>query len=151
MKPIDYFHSTVAQEFFYLFCGEQIGEGQFRQVYRHGTDPSLVVKFDLTNAGFHNVQEWLLWREAEDCGYDIRHWLAPCCAISQSGSVLIQQRTDSLPRASLPAWVPSVLTDLKPDNWGLLDGRPVCHDYALTLLYDKALFGKLRVRPAEWR
>jgi hypothetical protein len=28
--------------------------------------------------------------------------------------------------------VPSMFTDLKVQNWGMLNGRLVCHDYGLT-------------------
>lgn len=73
-------------------------------------------------------------------------WLAPCIQISEGGRELIMRRTEPM---SDPVWaalrVPAFFDDVTPENWGLLDGRPVCHDYACTSALSRGLaVGELR-------
>ena len=44
---------------------------------------------------------------------------------------VIQSRTFPMRPNERPNVVPKWLTDIKDDNWGLLNGKPVCHDYGL--------------------
>lgn len=131
------FSSPVQHELNTLFLGEKIGEGEFRAVYEHGFDPSLVVKIeDDVRRVFCNVAEWQLWQEAQSRP-SIARWLAPCVAISQSGSVLIQKRTK--PVTKMPDEMPDIFCDMHLGNVGRYRGRVVVHDYAFHRLADKAL------------
>jgi hypothetical protein len=109
--------------------GRKLGEGSYREVYEHATDPTKVVKIESAlGDDFCNVVEWELWRDLEDRDdQELLRWFAPCYHISGFGRVLIQARTKKL--KALPREIPSVFTDLKLSNWGLYKGRPVCHDY----------------------
>jgi hypothetical protein len=56
--------------------------------------------------------------------------LAPCTLISDNGIILLQKRTKPVPDSfKLPRRIPSILDDLKRDNWGLYKGKIVCTDY----------------------
>jgi hypothetical protein len=128
---------TVQHELNCLLLGDRLGAGQFREVYAHATDPSLVVKLELSNSkAFSNAMEWELWQEVQYCP-DIARWFAPCVDISHSGSVLIQKRTK--PITKLPAMLPNLFTDLKPANFGRYKGNVVAHDYANNRFISNAL------------
>jgi hypothetical protein len=114
----------------FLF-GDFIGRGTGREVYACRYDPSLVVK--LVTVGNANTVEWENWRSLENAPTYSR-WLAPCIAISARGDVMLQRRTTPVPPAQLPKRLPGWLTDIKPSNFGLLDGKIVAHDYN-TLAY----------------
>lgn len=141
--------TTVQNELNDLFLGERIGSGIGREVYVYALDPSKVVKIEIaTDRRFQNVCEWQLWNGTEFGHALLRAWLAPCFHISHSGSVLIQART--YPLATLPARVPGCFTDLKPSNWGQIDGHPVCHDYGINLALDRGLGQSKRLLKADW-
>lgn len=115
-----------------LFLGKHLGTGAFRAVYEHGLDPKAVIKAELNEECFHNVNEWIVWNDLR-FRQDAAKWLAPCIAISPGGHILVQARTKPITKAQMPTKVPRFLTDIKTDNWGLYRGRPVCHDYALVI------------------
>ena len=121
--------SVVKDDFIRLFCGELIAEGVARKVYEVVGNPKLVVKVETTQETFQNVTEWQLWNELQFTQYGIH--LAPCRRISPCGLVLIQERTCELPDVLSLTNVPEWLGDVKEENFGILDGRLVCHDYAL--------------------
>lgn len=116
-----------ADDLFRLFCGTKIGEGQYRIVYAHALDSTLVIKRERAFNNFSNVMEWDFWTCSK--GSKVRRWLAPVEWLSPGGMWLIQKRTYPLGARAIPKRVPDVFCDLKDDNWGLLDGRVVCHDY----------------------
>ncbi len=145
---------NVADEFAGLFVGPELGRGVFRVVHAHALERRHVLKFEAgTNQSFCNVREWTLW---ETVAYnpqfrEIRKWLAPCVAISESGNVLVQMRTVPIPKRMFPRRLPAFFSDLQIANWGLLNGRPVCHDYASHLGLERGLTDKLkRVEWPEW-
>lgn len=124
-----------------LFLGEKLGAGTYRDVYALGIDKDLVVKIEARNDNegnphFCNVAEMDIWLHSRDHAW--RKWLAPCLFISNYGAVLIQRRTQPCPLSKLPKKVPNFLADLKPENWGLYDGRPVVHDYGNHAVYHVA-------------
>lgn len=143
----EYFDSSVAKDLLRLVCGfDPIGSGAFRAVYPHLQRPDLVVKVEVNAGAFQNVNEWTLW---EWCQYDkkISRWLAPCVAISSCGTILLQRRTEPARLSDFPASIPAFLTDTKRANFGVLDGRLVCHDYGMV----RALMSNpMRMRRAEW-
>lgn len=138
--------SAAFEDAFNLLCGEKIGEGAYRTVYACRVRPDLVVKVE--NADFRvfaNVFEQKFWDDHQFCE-KVARWLAPCEFLSPDGRVLLQRRVDPVPSSfDLPAKLPSFLTDIKRDNFGLMDGRLVCFDYAMTIPNPS-----LRQKKAEW-
>lgn len=130
-----------------LFVGQQIGQGQYRTVYDHLQDTSLVLKVEKPGT-FHNVLEWRTWIESEET--NSREWLAPCIDISPNGRILIQKRTGPIGEDQFPLTIPAFLTDLKRSNWGMFEGRPVAHDYGMNLLMSDGLFSKRKRKGAFW-
>lgn len=142
----EHFPTTVARDFFHLVAGDYIGRGAARYVYACQIDRSLVLKIEDTPCSFQNVHEWDVWREVEHTRY--ARWFAPCVEISSCGTVLLQKRTKPADASQYPSKLPSFFTDTKRSNFGMLDGRFVCHDYGVTLLRSNGLVG--RQRKAEW-
>ncbi len=107
--------------------GNRIGEGVFREVYELPGRPDVVLKVQV-GVSHCNVMEWTLWDHAQDTRAG--KWLAPCVSISQRGGALIQKRTTPI---SDRVWnsleVPCWIDDVKQENFGMYQGRPVCHDY----------------------
>ena len=126
---------SVQREFQALFLGDRIGGGIGREVYAYALNPDWVVKVCDKSGDFQNVMEWETWRYA--VGRPAEKWLAPCHHISFSGSILIQSRTT--PVKKLPKRLPDFFTDLKAENFGMLDGRIVAHDYGLSRLLPDGL------------
>lgn len=130
-----------------LFVGEQLGRGVARKTFLLRHDPSLVCKIESKAQSFQNVSEWETWlwlspgKKSE--------WLAPCVAISACGSMLLQKRTQPVRQEELPKMVPDFLTDLKRENFGMLDGRIVCHDYGTVM--SKLREASSRKVRADWR
>lgn len=138
-------NSTAFQLAMYdLVVGKPLGYGCFRDVYICGLNAEWVVKFQRERCDFDNVKEWEAWQEYKH-NPKVAKWLAPCHHISASGDILIQQRTQYLEK--LPEKMPSFLTDVKPDNYGFLNGHIVCHDYGF--LHPAKL--NTRLRTVKWR
>lgn len=135
------------EEAFNLLCHEKIGSGIHRDTFQCRIDPKLVVKVetDLPWRYFANVLEMKFWSDHQHCE-QIAKWLAPCRYLSPDGVILLQERCEPL-RASdrLPDKLPSFLTDIKRDNFGLLNGRVVCFDYALNIPSPS-----MRLKRADW-
>lgn len=145
--PDGSFSSTVERDFFETFCGQQIGVGGSRDVFTMTQRDDLVVKIETGAQSFSNVIEWQLWHDACELGDDFaKKWLAPCEYISPSGVILLQKRTTQAEEYpdKLPVWI----TDTKRPNFGMYDGRFVCHDYGLHFASHTGL--TKRMRKAEW-
>ena len=139
------FETSTSRDFFNLLTGRSLGTGAYREVFELRLNPEYVVKMDYTtNDAFSNVKEWLFW-EAYKEDKKVSEWLAPCVSISSCGICLIQKRTEPARRSDLPDKVPGFCTDLKIENWGLLDGKPVMHDYGSMILTVSS-----RLKKAEW-
>ena len=119
------------------FLEDVVGEGYARRVYSIIGQPQLVAKVELTPGTFQNVAEWSTWSMVQFS--DWADWFAPCRRISPCGTVLIQERTKPLDGLNLPEKLPDFLSDLKRENFGLINGVLVCHDYALNLLTETGL------------
>lgn len=124
----EYFQSTIARDTWSILCGDRLGFGVARTVFACRLNPDYVLKIETGGRSFQNVLEWETWKIAEYAPKQAL-WLAPCISISTCGTVLVQRRTTPARAAEMPKSVPNWLTDVKLDNWGILDGRPVCHDY----------------------
>lgn len=118
----------IYKEVYRTFVGDKIGKGCYREVYESILDPTCVVKIEKDSGDFSNIREWENWRELQDNPLASK-WLAPCIHISPCGSVLIQKRVTKV--EELPDKLPKFLADIKPSNFGMLDGNLVCCDYAI--------------------
>lgn len=128
-RNFDIESSTHFEEFFNLFCGDLLGEGIHRKVFEHRFDQTVVIKCEQSHSTFANVREWKLWDECRDYK-PVADWLAPCIDISPMGTILLQRRVVPFSRRDpLPEKIPDWVLDVKPQNWGWLDNRPVVHDY----------------------
>lgn len=136
----------IHKELFGLICNSKLGQGSSREVWINHRCPDYVIKIEGQGQSFNNVKEWELWKEVEFT--KAAKWFAPCLDISACGSVLVMKRT--IPAPSYPTHLPYFLTDTKKDNYGMLDGKFVCHDYGLNLLMTYGLSARMR-RVEEWR
>lgn len=132
-----------------LACGQFLGEGQGRKVFECNLNPLYVVKVENTSGSFQNICEWELWRSLRESTH--AKWLAPCERISTDGGFLIQRRTVPMDDRRRPKKLPVWMADFKPENFGVLDGRVVCHDYGTVhiALTERGLSHKLQ--PVKWR
>lgn len=130
-----------------LVCGGQIGSGVYRTVFECRLNSSWVVKHD-SRDNHSNIFEHALWRELAET--ELGQWLAPVEFVSADGFWLIQHRTEPARLSDLPDKIPSIFCDLKIDNWGILNGRPVCHDYGNSMLFALARKHGPRLTNANW-
>jgi hypothetical protein len=130
--------NPVYEDSFNFLCDRLLGEGIHRKVFTNRFDRKVVVKVEDNGTdvyrSFANVREfdfWTYWKEYEP----VAKWLAPCTFLSPNGRLMLQRRVDPLPPSyDLPDKLPKFLTDHKQSNFGLLDGRLVCVDYATTIV-----------------
>lgn len=141
-----FFNNTISKDLLALVTGKYLGKGVAREVFRSALNPDHVFKFEVLSSSFQNALEWEAW----DAVKRTKHakWFCPCIHISSCGTVLIQRYARNIDIAELPKEVPAFFTDLKTDNWGIIDGQPVCRDYGRSLLMDRGLSNKMR--KAEW-
>ena len=143
----DHFKSVLAKDLARMVVGDRLGTGVARDVFVSKFDDACVLKLEDITESFQNINEWHAWNDI--CETKWAKWFAPCCSISSCGLILIQKRTQPITeKKDLPKRVPSFLTDLKKANWGMFEGRPVCHDYGtLPIVYGKAA---VMVKPEWW-
>jgi hypothetical protein len=128
--PNKHFNDGVSEDFFRLMIGERLGQGLYRDVYEFTYNDSYVIKIETGECSFANILEWEVWQSVR-YNKKISHWFAPCYKISPRGQFLIQQKTSQInTRHILPKNIPSFFDDLHMGNWGLIEGKWVCHDYA---------------------
>lgn len=139
-------NAVVFEDAFNMLCGNKLGEGIHREVFACKLREDLVVKVENDpRRYFANVFEMRFWNDNEHCA-KIARWLAPCEFLSPDGRVLLQRRIEPLRESDkLPTTLPAFLSDVKRDNFGMLDGRIVCADYAMTIPSPS-----LRLKKAEW-
>lgn len=142
----DHFKTALAQDLLGMVVGRYDGYGTYRAIFDHATDASLIVKVENQSQSFSNVNEWNVWQAVKET--KLARWFAPCVDISPRGIVLIARRCKPIPREMLPDKVPAFFTDLKVENWGLYEGRPVCLDYGCHLMLERGMTTKLRA--ARW-
>lgn len=130
-----------------LVCGREIGRGAYRTVFELRINPQWVIKHD-TRENRSNIFEYSTWQELQDT--PLRKWLAPCDWLSDDGYWLIQRKTEPIRSADLPKMIPAIFCDLKRENWGMLDGRPVCHDYGNSKLFAIARSHGGRLVKSNW-
>lgn len=146
-EPSSIFNSGMAEDFWKMFIGEKIGTGASRTVYEYGINGDLVLKVEHETFSFHNIKEYDTWNEVKDS----RHakWFAPCKFISPRGQFLIQSRTIPVTgNWKLPKSIPFIIDDVHSDNWGVLDGKIVCHDYGHQ--WDTKKYS-MKLKKADWK
>lgn len=129
---INNWSNDVLRECAHFLLGDVIGEGMSRTVYQHPTDESKVIKVENNAHHFQNVKEWMIWNEFYH-EKDVSHWLAPCHAISDSGTFLIMDKAIDLSPNKKIEKLPFFLTDHKRENFGMIGRRIVCRDYGLVV------------------
>lgn len=130
-----------------LLCCDKIGGGVFRDVFSCRIQSDLVVKVEIDQEwrSFENVKAMRFWSEWQYV-VKIKLWLAPCEYLSPDGRILLQRRADPIPASfELLDKLPTFLTDIKRENFGLFEGRLVCIDYAMTIMD-----ASTRLKKAEW-
>lgn len=134
------------EDAFNLLCGPLLGEGIHRKVFECKLLPDLVVKVENDDYRyFANVMEMKFWCDHEHYPR-ISTYLAPCTHLSPDGRILLQKRVDPIPQGfTLPTHLPSFLSDFKRENFGLLDQKLVCVDYAMTIPNPS-----LRLKKVDW-
>lgn len=137
---------AVYYDCFNMICGAKLGHGIHRAVFECKVRKDLVVKVESDDYRyFANVMEMKFWSDNQYCK-EIAKWLAPCEFLSPDGRLLLQRRAQPIvDESQLPKMLPSFLTDLKMSNFGILDGRVVCVDYALNIAN-----ASMRMRKADW-
>lgn len=122
-----------------LFVGDKLGSGSFRNVYAMIGDKSKVIKVEYSGRDFCNVHEMAVWKKVE--ATPIEHWFAPCHQIDLVGISMIQSRTVPFEceadfiaavKATPTKKIPGFFDDVHFGNFGMLEGRIVCHDYGFT-------------------
>jgi len=126
-----------------FILGPYLGEGAGREVYEYAMNAKIVIKIEVYSRSFQNVSEWETWQGAEG---KMEDWLAPCLQISPCGLYMIQERTT--PALTYPEKVPYFLGDTKIQNFGMFDGRFVCHDYGLVPRSGRG--NSMRMVKAKW-
>lgn len=139
--------SVLSRDLFGLVAGDKLGEGMARQVHEYALDSKLVVKFETGARSFQNAAEWEFWTWVR--GTDLERWFAPCRYVSACGCILIQDRCEPLPVRRRPKMLPAFMTDVHPDNFGVLGGRVVCFDYGFGLSVIRRT--SRRMVKARWR
>lgn len=147
-KDIADFGQTTRRDIVDLFLGRKIGSGCARDVYECAFDSRSVIKVESKYASFQNVSEWKIWEALRDTPQ--ARWLAPCIAISATGSVLLMRKTEPLQEKQLPKKMPAWLTDFHMANYGMLDGRVVCHDYGVADSVVIGMGASKRMKKPDW-
>ena len=143
-------HYTVQLDLNDLIVGDHIASGFYRKVYNYHPDSRCVIKLETTDSShFHNANEWTFWNEMKETKW--AKWLAPCCSISSNGTCLIQVRTTPLV-GNMPKKIPNFMNDTKRGNWGMLEGRPVLHDYGHSEIHGIAMkqFKMIKYNPKKF-
>lgn len=143
-------HGIVGIEFFNYFCGGLLGFGCHRDVFEFKPEPKWVIKIEHSNSDRNaNVIEDEVWAYAQN--YVNAKWFAPVKKLSPCGRILLQRRCiTNVDASKYPRKIPEFFTDVKYANWGMLDGKMVCFDYANNLLMQTGL-GTKNMKVAKWR
>lgn len=130
-----------------LLFGEALGSGIHRKVGVFKPDPKLVIKcaIDCPNINVLEDEIWMMVSETS-----IAKWFAPCVSISPCGMFLLQQRVERRPKSEYPKLVPSFFGDLKYSNYGWLNGKFVCCDYAGFISTSMSHKWNGRMKKADW-
>jgi hypothetical protein len=143
---VDRLGPNILRDWMGSALGKRLGDGVGRKVFVYDLNPKFVIKVE--ESGFQNVVEHEIWRAVKETTW--AKWFAPVRHISGLGSILLMERTLPAPRSRYPDRVPKFLGDLKYSNFGLLQGRLVCHDYGTLTNFLAGNHGAEKMRKAEW-
>lgn len=131
-------------------CGERIGWGMHRVVYEYKHNPNYVVKieYSLKDKEFANITEYRNWEYNKES--PLGKWLAPVIFITKNGKISIQRKIEHGFVNKYPKTIPVVFTDLKKQNYGWMDGRFVCCDYAYIVLDYLIIKKEIQHRIVKW-
>lgn len=129
-----------------MVCQDLIASGSFRDVYEYGLDNNYVIK--VTEHNEKNLLEYEVWQAAQGSHY--QKWFAPIKYCSPAGNFLVMRKarpirdTDKLPKK-----VPSFFTDMKKENYGMINNQLVCIDYHfISRAFDNAAMESMDLK---WR
>lgn len=129
-----------------LFFGARIGSGLSREVFDYMLDTTLVAKIEASAEG-QNAYEYFTWCAVEDTKWE--KWFAGVRYCSPSFSCILQDKT-TVPTEEdwkkFPKSIPSFLMDARRENWGMLNGNFVVHDYGFSHLMKDGLKSAKLVR-----
>lgn len=124
------FDLAMADEILKSLIGYRIGRGVSREVFEMSHNPDLVLKIENMSKGwFANIAEYQTWNSVKGTPYE--RWFAPVHSLTVGGLMLVQSKTKPPAVRDLPAEIPAVFSDVGMKNFGMFEGRLVCHDYAL--------------------
>lgn len=129
--------------------GEFLGRGRSREVYASPIDENIVIKIAYNPQGImDNADEWTLWCLSKD--RELRNWLCPIIGVFGDGRVLYMKKVEHTSKDELRRFeeVPAIIEDVHTDNWGILDGRLVCFDYAVNS--STSIPKKLKMKKVVW-
>jgi hypothetical protein len=124
--------ADVSVDLITLLCGKKIGVGGSRAVYEFNLNHKYVIKVEPHNTD-SNITEAMIWEEVQGLKGDlawVKDWFAPIHFISPNGKVLIMERTQVKVKEK-PKKIPSFFMDAKPNNFGWIGNKYVCHDYGI--------------------
>lgn len=131
----------IFEEAYNLICGDLLGEGISRKVYDCRIIPDAVVKVEKSNYSFTNIREYEAWGVVGNHKV-LGKMFAPVLHISPDGKMLIMGKTTQA--YSFPDKLPVCMQDTKSANYGMYNGRFVCHDYGVNGLMEFGLSTRLR-------
>ena len=121
---------AVQRDINIVLFGKRLDQGATREVFEwHMHEKKYVIKVEEGDT-FHNIEEHKIWCCVEGTEYE--KWFAPVFRITPGGHALIMRRTREARKGDpeFPKEIPDFFVDVRYRNWGILDGRWVCHDYA---------------------
>lgn len=126
-------------------CAEQLGSGQYRDVFVLKQDRRFVVKIerDFSTGEFANASEWRNYINNRDDWF-IRGWLAPIAQVTLNSQILVMRRARHGAIETYPRYIPAWLTDCKRTNYGFIGSRFVCCDYSFLTRESR------RMKRARW-
>lgn len=131
--------------------GKRIDNGATREVFEWAAHPNkYVIKIE-EGSYHHNVMENIIWNAVRNTEH--AKWFAPVRSISPGGHALIMRKTREA-KAGDPEFpeIPDFFVDVRYRNWGIMDGRWVCHDYAYNSILAAGLQNVklVKVKPENW-
>ena len=109
--------------------GDRIGTGGHREVYKHTSDETLVIKKVKNNNVSYNKSEYKTWVQSMYLGFS--NWLVPCVHISMDNIYLVQLFGKPIEKEEVPENIPHFLMYdwTNPRQWVKINGQVKMCDY----------------------
>ena len=142
---------AVQRDINVMLFGKRLDNGATREVFEWQMhERKYVIKIE-DGDHFHNIMEHITWNAVRNTEY--AKWFAPVYRVTPGGHALIMRRTREA-RAGDPEFpeIPDFFVDVRYRNWGIMDGRWVCHDYAYHNIMSSGLknIQMVQVKPETW-